>query len=321
MAVHEPNGKAEPEPEPLTLEKLFDIYGEEVTPAKGRHTRRHDRAAMRMFLECFGRDRKPATLSQRDWDRFIGARRSGRIGPSGEPVSDRTVERDLRFLLAVLNWAARSRDEEGRLLLDSNPLRGFKPPREKNPTRIVLSDGEYRALLKASRRLDWRFRVALVLAHETGHRIGAIRQLRWSDVDLAGGVVRWRAEHEKNGYEHRTPMTAEAVAALEEARKRNPGIGNAPVLPAPADPSVCVSGHRAHAWWHRAEKLAGLEPKPGRGWHSLRRKFATDLMNQPLKVLCELGGWKTAQTVLRCYQQADEDRLRKALEERQTVHA
>ena len=188
--IDAPNGKAEAEPEPLTLERLFEIYGEEVTPAKGRHTRLHDRAAMRMFLECFGRDRKPATLSQRDWDRFIGARRSGRIGPSGEPVSDRTVERDLRFLLAVLNWAARSRDEEGRLLLDSNPLRGFKPPREKNPTRIVLSDGEYRALLKASRRLDWRFRVALVLAHETGHRIGAIRNLQWSGIDSEAGI--WR---------------------------------------------------------------------------------------------------------------------------------
>ncbi|MCY4648192.1 MAG: site-specific integrase [Gammaproteobacteria bacterium] len=317
----ERGGTAEPEPEPLTLEKLFDIYGEEVTPTKGERSQMYDGAAMRMFLECFGRDRKPATLSQRDWDRFIAARRSGRIGPSGEPVSDRTVERDLRFLLAVLNWAARSRDEEGRLLLESNPLRGFKPPREKNPTRIVLSDEEYRALLKVSRRVDWRFRVALVLAHETGHRIGAIRQLPWSDVDLVGGVVRWRAEHEKTGYEHRTPITAEAVAALEEARKRNPGIGNTPVLPAPTDPSVCLSGIRAYVWWKRAEKLAGLEPKPGRGWHSLRRKFASDLMNQPLKVLCELGGWKTAQTVLRCYQRADENRLRKALEERRSIHA
>ena len=319
--IDAPDGNAEAEPEPLTLDKLFDIYGEEVTPTKGERSQSYDRAAMRTFLECFGSDRKPATLSQRDWDRFIGARRSGRIGPSGQPVSDRTVERDLRFLLAVLNWAARSRDEEGRLLLESNPLRGLKPPREKNPTRIVLSDGEYRALLKVSRRVDWRFRVALVLAHETGHRIGAIRQLRWSDVDLVGGVVRWRAEHEKTGYEHRTPITAEAVAALEEARKRNPGIGNTPVLPAPNDPSVCLSGIRAYVWWKRAEKLAGLEPKPGRGWHSLRRKFASDLMNQPLKVLCELGGWKTAQTVLRCYQRADGDRLRKALEERRSVHA
>ena len=64
-----------------------------------------------------------------------------------------------------------------------------------------------------------------------------------------------------------------------------------------------------------AEEFAGLEPKRGRGWHSLRRKFASDLMDLPLKVLCDLGGWRTAQTVLQCYQKPDEDRLRKALEE------
>ena len=178
FAKPEPNGKPEAESEPLTLERLFDIYGEEVTPTKGEHTRRHDRAAMAMFLDCFGRDRKPETLSQRDWDRFIRERRAGRVGPSGRPVSDRTVERDLRFLRAVLNWAGRSRDEEDRLLLEANPLRGLKPPREKNPTRVLLTATEYEALLEVSTEMDWRFRVALVLAHETGHRIGAIRQLR-----------------------------------------------------------------------------------------------------------------------------------------------
>ena len=55
--------------------------------------RHHDRAAMKMFLGCFGRDRKPATLSQRDWDRFIRERRAGKVGPSGKPVSDRMIER------------------------------------------------------------------------------------------------------------------------------------------------------------------------------------------------------------------------------------
>ena len=128
---------------------------------------------MRMFLRFFGRSRDPATLSQRDWDRFIRARRAGRIGPSGKPVSDRTVEYDLKLLIAVLNWAVKSRDEQGRLLLDRNPLRGLRTPTEKNPTRVVLTEDEYRALLKVSRRVDWRFYVALVLAHETGHRIGA----------------------------------------------------------------------------------------------------------------------------------------------------
>ena len=313
--------KAEAEPKPLTLQALFDIYGEEVTPTKSGQSRRYDRASMRMFLKFFGRNRKPATLSQRDWDRFIRERRSGNVGSSGKPVSDRTIEYDLRFLLAVFNWATNSRDEEGRLLLDANPLRGLKLPREKNPTRVLLTEAEYEALLGVSMAMGWRFRVALVLAHETGHRIGAIRQLQWSDIDLEAGVIRWRGEHEKTGYEHRTPVSTEALGALEEARRENPGIGDAPLLPAPKDPSKCVSRSLARDWWEKAQELAGLEPKRGRGWHSLRRKFASDLMNQPLKVLCELGGWKTAQTVLQCYQQADEGQLRQALEHRRRARS
>ncbi len=314
--IDAPDGKAESEPEPLTLDKLFEIYGEEVTPTKAEASQRADRAATRMFLGFFGRGRKPSTLSRRDWDRFIRARRAGKVGASGKPVSDATIEHDLKFLIAVFNWAAKSKDEEGRLLLGSNPLKGLKTPTEKNPTRVVLSEEEYQALLGVSREVDWRFHVALVLAHETGHRIGAIRHLRWPDIDLEARAIRWRAEHEKTGYEHRTPMTAEAVAVLEEARERSAGIEVAPVLPAPRDPSRCAGRTLVRFWWNRAQKLAGLEPKRGRGWHSLRRKFASDLMDQPLKVLCDLGGWKTAKTVLQCYQRADEGQLRKALEAR-----
>ncbi|WP_420441722.1 tyrosine-type recombinase/integrase [Candidatus Palauibacter sp.] len=319
LATYEPNGKAETEPEPLTLEKLFEIYGEEVTPTKAKRTQERDRVAMRMFLGFLGPNRRPETLSQRDWDRFIRERRAGRVGPSGKPVSNRMIECDLRFLVAILNWAARSRDEQGRLLLASNPLKGLKAPVEKNPIRVVLSDEEYRALLKVSPRVDWRFHVALVLAHETGHRIGAIRKLQWNDIDIEGRTIRWRAEHEKTGYEHRTPMTDAAIAALEEALDRNSARGKAPVLPSTQDPSICVRRWMLDDRWRRAERLAGLEPKRGRGWHSLRRKFASDLMDLPLKVLCQLGGWKDAQTVLRCYQQPDEVQLRKALDSRRGV--
>ena len=94
------------------------------------------------------------------------------------------------------------------------------------------------------------------------------------------------------------------------------GTGNGPVLPSPRDATRGIGRVCAHNWWRKAQTLAGLEPKPGRGWHSLRRKFATDLMDLPLKVLCELGGWKSPQTVLRCYQQADTGQLRTALESR-----
>ena len=312
----DPERAASAEPEPLTLGTLFDIYGCEVTPTKAERTQKHDKAASEMFLDFLGAARDPATLSKRDWDRFIQERRSGKVGPSGGPVSNRTIERDLRLLLAVLNWATRSRDDGGKLLLERNPLQGLRPPIEKNPRRVSLGDGEYDALCGVSARIDWRFRVALVLAHETGHRIGAIRKLRWSDVDFEKGTIRWRAAHEKNGHEHETPLTKNAIAALEGALRQNPGIGDAAVFPAPKDASRVVSRHLVRNWWKRAERLAGLEPKRGRGWHSLRRKFATDLMHQPVKTLSQLGGWKTPRVIVECYQHADEDQMREALADR-----
>ena len=101
FAALEPNGKAEPEP--LTLGTLFEMYGEEVTPTKGERTRRRDRVASAMFVDFFGRGRRPETLSQRDWDRSIQARRAGRAGRSGQPVGNRTIAWDLTFLMTVLS--------------------------------------------------------------------------------------------------------------------------------------------------------------------------------------------------------------------------
>jgi integrase len=311
-----PEAEAASPPEPLTLGKLFEMYLEEVTPTKSKRSRKHDRRALRMFEGFFGTRRDAASLSKRDWDRFLRARFAGEVGPSADTVSARTVERDIRLLQAVFNWAEKSNDESGAPLLHRNPFRGLTPPREKNPIRVVLTDEEYDALLGVSREVDWRFHVALVLAHETGHRIGAIRRLRWSDVDLDERRIRWRAETEKNGHEHFTPMTGEARGALLLARDHQPGIGDAPVFPAPKDPAQSVSRYLMRDWWKRAERSAGLEPQQGRGWHSLRRKFASDYMHKPLKILCDLGGWKTHRTVVECYQHPDEGQLREALQDR-----
>ena len=54
-------------------------------------------------------------------------------------MSDQTIGGDLTILMAVLNWAARWRDEHGRPLLDRNPLKGLRKPVEKNPVRVVVT--------------------------------------------------------------------------------------------------------------------------------------------------------------------------------------
>ena len=298
----------------LTLQALFDNYGSEVTPQKAVKSQAQDRRATSQWLQFLGPDRTPASLTRRDWDGFIrwraarGDRRT-RKGP-GRGIGPRTLQADLRFLVTVLNWAVRAG------LLDRNPLLGCPWPRAVSPKRPILNDGEYQALLCVARAVDPRFALALVLAHETGHRIGAVRRLRWSDVDLAARRVQWRAETDKIGFEHVTPLSAAAVAALEQWRREHPTVGAGWLLPAPGDLSQPCSVFLLGDWWRRAESLAGLPRVRGRGWHSLRRKFASELRHLPLRDLCDLGGWKEPQTVLKCYQQADEQSLAAGLRSR-----
>ena len=83
----------------------------------------------------------------------------------------------------------------------------------------------YEAMLNVADEVDPRFGLGLVLANETGHRIGSIRQLRWSDVDLKEKRITWRAENDKLGKQHVTPVSDDAVAALEAERKKNPAVG------------------------------------------------------------------------------------------------
>jgi integrase len=293
-----------------TLKQLFDIYGREKTPDKCDGKQKHDRRAAKMFVAFFGADKRPSTLKKRDGERFIRDRREGRTGPVGKqskPVGNRQVEYDLRFLKAVLNWAA---DNE---LLQRNPLQGLKPPKEASPKRPTVSRAEYLSLLEASEDMDWRYGLALVLGYETGHRIGAIRTLRWSDVDFEAGRIRWRAENDKQGWEHVTPLSDGALRALKDAQQARMAIGDAWIFPSPKDPTEPCSRHIMRDWWKRGTEAAELAPVAGRGWHSLRRRFATDHAATPLKNLSALGGWKSPQVILMCYQSADEEVMRQAL--------
>jgi integrase len=176
--------------------------------------------------------------------------------------------------------------------------------------------GQYDALLAHSKAISPLFSLALVIAHETGHRVGAIRLLRWSDIDFEGETIRWRAVNDKMRFDHTTPATQTVLAALQNARRGRAAIGDGWVLPSPSRPAEPVSRHLLRDWWQRGEALAGLAHEPRRGWHSLRRKFATELKNVPLKDLCALGGWQDHQTLLTCYQRSDPVTMRTALDGR-----
>ncbi|MHB1863184.1 MAG: tyrosine-type recombinase/integrase [Gemmatimonadaceae bacterium] len=319
--------------EEITLAALFDNYLREVTPSKGATKQTHDRATAKLVLDILGGGRIASSLTHRDAARFVaerqrrGDRRPRRKPCESEPspkqednpaaVRGRVVGYDVQCLMAVLNWGVRGG------LLDRNPLLGFRVPREPSPRRPIVTDDQYKALLEVADAVHPLARLALVLAHETGHRIGAIRNLRWSDVDLRGteSRIKWRAENDKIHFEHSPPITDVAVQELEAARRRRSAIGDGWVIPSPTDSSQPASRHLVRDWWEQMQKAGKLAEEKGRGWHSLRRKFATELKHVPLKDLCYLGGWKDPQTILKCYQRADEATMQEALRSRRVLNA
>ena len=204
-------------------------------------------------------------------------------------------------------------------LLARNPVAGLPLPKNESPMRPVLTQEQYQALQEVAQAMDWRFGLALTLAHETGHRIGAVRKLRWSDIDLEEASVRWRGENDKIGFEHVTPLSDIAVDALRAVQRSQGVIGETGVFPSPRNPATPCSRYIMEDWWKKARQRAGFAGIPRLGWHSLRRKFASEMKHMPLRDLCELGGWKNPVTVLKCYQHPDESTMRDALRLRQAI--
>lgn len=305
----------------VTLAELFDNYLREVTPSKSAGKQKHDRAVAKRALDILGSNRIVAQLTHRDAARFVAERkRTGDARPGKlekKPVGNRVVGYDLQCIIAAFNWAVRGG------LLDRNPFLGFRLPRNASPRRPVVNHEQYQLLLAAANQVDPSCRLLLVMANETGHRVGAVRQLRWSDIDLTrdAACVRWRAELDKIRHEHITPLSKLAVRELRRARRERSAIGDDWLFPSPSAPTKAVSRHLVRDWWAKLEKVAKLSPEPGRGWHSLRRKFATELKHVPTKDLQALGGWKDHQTILTCYQRADEVSMKEALRARRELTA
>ena len=145
--------------------------------------------------------------------------------------------------------------------------------------------------------------------------------MRSSDVDVERGAIRWREGNDKIGYGHVTPLPDEARDALLRWRSACPAVGDAGVFPSDTQTGEPCSRHVFQDAWRRAAALPELPRAERFGWHSLRRKFATELKQVPLRDLAHLGGWKCAATILTCYQQPAEATQRAGLACRTTIRA
>ena len=312
-----------------TLGLILDAYQRHRSPIKSARVQVEDRQQATFWRTVLGEDRDPFTITPREWSGILADVASGALNARGRRVPTkkrrtvraRAVERRARWLVSVFRWATAWRTESG-FLLSENPLRGgFDIPREKNPRRPVATVERFKATLANAKQVHPYLRLALVLANETGHRIGAIRKLRRSDLHLDSrpGSITWPEDSDKQGLRwERIPITDRARAEIDRHLRECPVIGDGYLFPSARTPGQPYGPTAFNKWLKEAERLTGLEPLDGGLWHPYRRKFATEMDHQPDRIVAWLGGWKSPRT-LDLYCQPSEGMLREALSHRKQL--
>ncbi len=335
----------------ITLGRLWERYRRECETFRDTDRTHQSDTATRaeILMAYFGAEYDVERLSKDAQRRYERARAAGglryryerRVVRFGrvfmetvvhvsQPTRARSAEADLVLLHAMLNWATTVRDPratDGAHWLHSNPLQGIERRPEKNPRRPVTCQERFDATRRAiqarsarapdgsAERLKWiRLELALVLAEATGRRIGAIRQLRWEDIDHAKPAITWRADADKMGVLWTIDLSASLIAELRRFQARLSGVGGW-VFPAARFPDQPIDRWLIVKYLLQAERDAGLPKLVGGVWHPYRRKWAMERKHWPMRDVAAVGGWKCLRSLLDCYAQADRETMRAVVNE------
>lgn len=175
------------------------------------------RISLRHFDKFLGRQALIDDLTDDNLSQFAIYRR--------ESVCPATINKDLASLLALWRYLHR------RQLIDRYPDVALEPEPVRVP--IALTEDEINRLMRSARRARgwvgdvlssvW-FPAIILVAFDTGERIGGLLGLRWDDVDLAGRWLIFRAENRKGGRADKPSRiaedTAQTLAQLPRVSKR-----------------------------------------------------------------------------------------------------
>jgi len=259
----------------------------------------------------------------RKWQVFVGPDQVAEdMGPGtmaefrrhlDQTLGPTTVHRCLQVVKTVYAWGYAHEH------LSRNAVRDYryKVPKEKRPAKIP----EYRAeefaailaQLPLSKARTWRAGGALALCGLQGARVNAVLHLRWEDVDLEAGTVRWRPEWDKLGRDETSPLRPRARAVLEALRPWTQGEGWLfPAAQRGAKGATYTVQALIHAL-HEAERRAGLRTTANRGTHSLRRMVFNDVLGVTGDLAAAMASIRdTSLQVASKYLRDREDRVRAA---------
>lgn len=257
--------------------------------AANKRSWRRDETSLKV-LEKFFRGRQLTAVTPWLVEKYKQARLEEGVKPA-------TLNRELACLKHMFSLAVRW----GKLT--EHPLRTVKLLREENRIeRILLPEEETRFLQAAHEPL----RTILVVALNTGMRLGEILRLPWACVDLEQKLV--TVVNPKNGRSRRIPMNASLAQALKAQRERK-SSGEVFVFADPQTGEPLGSVKTAFKGSLERAEVAPLR------FHDLRHTFATRLVGIGVDLLTikELLG-HTSITMTMRYAHPSQENMRVAVE-------
>lgn len=307
------------------------------------------RAWLAYFLETIRRDVKASTyndyakrceiyITPNLGDYALSALHSKMIRAWSHAVRDTYAHSSAKQALELLTRALDQAVEDK--LLEFNPARAVKPPRQKADETVIRDDedggraltvAQEAALLAEVRRTDRHYTrseaarslglyVLYVLALRLGLRRGELLGLRWRDVDLNAGVlsVRQQVNHEgqittpKSKKARRAlPLTDDLLTLLREHKLKLGPLGREYVFP------DRTGDHRKpRALDKHFERATARAKIAGFTFHDLRATAITRWREHgiDLEVAAALAGHATIKVTGEVYSDATMERKRRAME-------
>ncbi len=177
-----------------------------------------------------------------------------------------TANRVLAVVRKLFNWAVL------RALIEATPIvPGMASKGEQKRTR-VLNDDEIRLLWEATGAIAYPFGNLFRLLLLTGQRLGEVKSMRWSELDMDKALWTIPSEDTKSDRgDHVVPLNRLAVEIINEMHQID---GSDLLFPTSSNPNRAVSGFsKAKA---RCDEMVGLKD-----WrlHDLRRTCATGMQD------------------------------------------